>query len=417
MTLEVSCPKTVKLNEDLDLGVKLKSDEQHCPMFDAGRACLRFVATGPSRTELSGPLAARNIVAPPWWGGGLVPGNAKAMALTFTRRKLLFLGALRRSGEPRGYRAPFFAEPGAYTLRISYENTNSALGQLTAWTGKCEAEIKLKIEDFPEPWGEEVQGLFSRAHCLRAHSYGLVLYHELRNGGKQPMLVTQDVFLTSVKSGYLSGFRLRVGERTTTVPAPISSASWRKPPSPIVYLLAPGARIGHELRLNGLPAMEFKLQVTHKPGGWGLPSDRVPEGTTVWSGSLVSNEIDIDVLDVLSRKNKILLAPPADYTGTWTIWYDDEQRRSEINCKEGQVHGLATYWYKNGQKQSEVSYKEGQVHGPSTYWYRNGQKQSERRYERQMSVGRYTYWHPNGHKKEEGFYKLRRGYGAVWTAK
>ncbi len=60
-----------------------------------------------------------------------------------------------------------------------------------------------------------------------------------------------------------------------------------------------------------------------------------------------------------------------------TEWYKNGQKRSEINYKDGKLHGLKTRWYDNGQKKSELNYEDGKPHGIYTEWYENGKKKSE----------------------------------------
>jgi len=41
------------------------------------------------------------------------------------------------------------------------------------------------------------------------------------------------------------------------------------------------------------------------------------------------------------------------------------------------LEGLATLWYQNGQKESEGNYRNGKPEGIHTSWYENGQKSGE----------------------------------------
>ena len=78
-------------------------------------------------------------------------------------------------------------------------------------------------------------------------------------------------------------------------------------------------------------------------------------------------------------------------------WYENGQKKSEGNFKDGKRHGLSTIWYENGQKQKEGNWKDGKLDGLWTRWYRNGQKELEGNWKdgKHMSA---EVWKPNGEK-------------------
>ncbi len=53
--------------------------------------------------------------------------------------------------------------------------------------------------------------------------------------------------------------------------------------------------------------------------------------------------------------------------GLWTWWYEDGQKRSEVNWKDDKKDGLWTEWYVSGQKKTEHTYKDGRKIS-SKYW-------------------------------------------------
>ena len=57
-------------------------------------------------------------------------------------------------------------------------------------------------------------------------------------------------------------------------------------------------------------------------------------------------------------------------------WYQNGQKRSEGNHKNGKVNGLSTLWH-NGKKVLEDNWKDGKRDGLETSWFENGQKRSE----------------------------------------
>jgi antitoxin component YwqK of YwqJK toxin-antitoxin module len=185
---------------------------------------------------------------------------------------------------------------------------------------------------------------------------------------------------------------------------------------------------------------EFTLHATFTVKGTG--KDRADNA---WSGELVLPPLRILVGDGSSVRYGLTLDllwinPPENYTGTWTLWDRNGQKRYEINYIDGRYHGtFTTYhsngqknteqeyknhkghglgrgWYSNGQKMYEINYKDDKRHGTWTHWYENGQKQSEANYKDGEDDGTYTTWYRNGQKNLEINYKdgKRHGLEASW---
>ena len=65
------------------------------------------------------------------------------------------------------------------------------------------------------------------------------------------------------------------------------------------------------------------------------------------------------------------------YTGKSFELYDNGQKSSEENWKDGKRNGLNLGWHENGQKDSEANYKDGMTDGLAVWWHENGQKSGE----------------------------------------
>jgi len=115
------------------------------------------------------------------------------------------------------------------------------------------------------------------------------------------------------------------------------------------------------------------------------------------------------------------------------VFYDSTGHKiSEGFNKDGKAHGKITKWYKNGNKESEIHYLFGRKDGISKKWYEeDGQLQWKKKYNNEVPVGKWAYYysngqldiefetkngqaddyiikyHPNGNKKEEG--KVEKG--------
>jgi antitoxin component YwqK of YwqJK toxin-antitoxin module len=84
--------------------------------------------------------------------------------------------------------------------------------------------------------------------------------------------------------------------------------------------------------------------------------------------------------------------------GKWTVWYENGQILKEENWKDNIPDGNWTYWFENGQKKSEVNYKDGKLDGVYNSWYENGQKKVEA-YFKDGKYTKWTEWRKNGKKK------------------
>ena len=62
-----------------------------------------------------------------------------------------------------------------------------------------------------------------------------------------------------------------------------------------------------------------------------------------------------------------------------TMWYRSGAKECEMPSPHGIKTGTWTWWYENGQKMSESNYKDGANNrvGLWTWWYENGQKEKE----------------------------------------
>ena len=87
------------------------------------------------------------------------------------------------------------------------------------------------------------------------------------------------------------------------------------------------------------------------------------------------------VVDYLQDRNGVRYEVNADkpFTGKYVTYYDDGQKKSEANYKDGKAYGLITTWHNNGQKDTELTltFKDGKEHALVTAWRENGQKKLE----------------------------------------
>ena len=64
--------------------------------------------------------------------------------------------------------------------------------------------------------------------------------------------------------------------------------------------------------------------------------------------------------------------PAEGYSGVWTVWFDNGQKRLAAEYNNGKKHGASERWYEDGSKRSLHTYKEGVLHGFFAQWARGG---------------------------------------------
>jgi antitoxin component YwqK of YwqJK toxin-antitoxin module len=82
------------------------------------------------------------------------------------------------------------------------------------------------------------------------------------------------------------------------------------------------------------------------------------------------------------------------YTGKLFNVYKNGVRSSELNYKDGKLHGPWITWH-GRWKSSELNHKDNKAHGLFTMWHRNGQKQGEVIFKDDEKVSA-QYWNSKG---------------------
>ena len=123
-------------------------------------------------------------------------------------------------------------------------------------------------------------------------------------------------------------------------------------------------------------------------------------------------DVTVDVEDLEYRNGvKYLPNEKTPFTGKAESFYENGQKKGEVNFKDGKEDGLFRWWGENGQKEAEGTYKEGKQDGLWTFWYENGQKKWEWNY-KDGKLWTAIGWKPNGEKCPESNIKDWNG---VWV--
>lgn len=78
-------------------------------------------------------------------------------------------------------------------------------------------------------------------------------------------------------------------------------------------------------------------------------------------------------------------------------YFENGNKESEVNYKNGKVNGWARMWYKNGQLHVEAKYKNNKTHGTRTAYHENGQVFCRAKYKNGKLL-RKRNWDENGNE-------------------
>ena len=123
--------------------------------------------------------------------------------------------------------------------------------------------------------------------------------------------------------------------------------------------------------------------------------------------------------DELEEREGIYYFKDSDtpYTGKVYGLYENGQKKSEGNYKDGKRDGLSLEWYKKGQKKRETNYKDGKKDGLSIFWLANGQKGNEGIYKDGITEGIHKMWHANGQMRVQAKFENGIGSANFWNSK
>lgn len=89
------------------------------------------------------------------------------------------------------------------------------------------------------------------------------------------------------------------------------------------------------------------------------------------------------------------LPPPSNFTGTWTTWYPNGQKKSEGNYVNGRQEDTWKAWDANGSLLYEFNYKAGRCHGAEIQYHQDGTKWKEQFHRDGVEHGKCTFWTKN----------------------
>lgn len=108
---------------------------------------------------------------------------------------------------------------------------------------------------------------------------------------------------------------------------------------------------------------------------------------------------EVTIAELEKREGRLYLRGESrPYSGLLVEDYVGEGagRKSELEIRDGRIHGRGRGWHENGQLEVEEHFVDGVSHGTRTRWYANGSRRSEAAIVGGALNGPYREWHENG---------------------
>ena len=149
--------------------------------------------------------------------------------------------------------------------------------------------------------------------------------------------------------------------------------------------------------------------------GWGDTFAGRPVKLSKEDNEFINSLAKVDGVngELLEKRNEIFYLKDSDtpYTGKTFSLYNNGQKMSEGNFKNGKPDGLNRGWHINGKQSIESNWNNGTLNGLQVAWHKNGQKMSEGNIKDGKEDGVLMFWHENGQKIREENYKDGKGDG------
>ena len=96
------------------------------------------------------------------------------------------------------------------------------------------------------------------------------------------------------------------------------------------------------------------------------------------------------------RVRHIWIAPPADFTGQWIVYFANGQPSHQIDYQDGKYHGKFTANHSNGSKAYVQHYGPDGADGEDTGYYPSGKVSYRAHYSKGKPVGVWTWYNEQG---------------------
>jgi len=103
----------------------------------------------------------------------------------------------------------------------------------------------------------------------------------------------------------------------------------------------------------------------------------------------------------LEWKDNLICYKDEPYTGKFAEFWNNGNKRTEGELKDGVFNGSFTFYYKNGLVHKTGEKKNGVKNGVWKTYYENGAIESEGEYLNGLMTGKWVHWYPSGKQNEQ----------------
>lgn len=168
----------------------------------------------------------------------------------------------------------------------------------------------------------------------------------------------------------------------------------RKDWEPLLAQLKPGTTKKKEL-LELLKAEQREVGFGIGTGGSHMEEYRLDHTWQLRCWFLNEGDVLREV-NLEQRIRHIWIAPPADFTGLWTVYFANGQPSHEIEYRDGKYHGKFTANHATGSKSYVQHYGPDGADGEDTGYYPTGEVSYRAFYSKGKAVGVWTWYNKQG---------------------
>jgi len=110
---------------------------------------------------------------------------------------------------------------------------------------------------------------------------------------------------------------------------------------------------------------------------------------------------------LIEDMNRILVEPPAGFTGDWVLYWANGATNLDIQYLNGRPDGLNTSYYPSGSLSDVATCRDGVLDGDATSYYSSGKVQSKGQYRDGKQVGHWIWYKLDGTVDSEKDFEKR----------
>lgn len=124
-----------------------------------------------------------------------------------------------------------------------------------------------------------------------------------------------------------------------------------------------------------------------------------PPGTTV-AGAAPPRDFQLYCQSQDSSGNSVR-------SGPYLVWHKNGRLRQEGQFRDGLPDGMFVNRYENEQRESKLQYRDGKLEGHAIYWHANGRKAAEGDYRYGLQQDVWLFWNEDGQQTRQAYRDAR----------